>query len=192
MSNNKNPSLRLAVFDLDTTIWYPEMYQLYHPVQKITCPSTKKPKIMDGAKQEVNIFNGACHALCHIKELNKDYGMDIEVAVASRTDEPEWAHTCMEWLQIKNEMTLKEIIDHVEIEETDKKHHFRNLKKKTNLDYEEMVFFDNEWRNIRSVRELGVKCIYTPDGMEKQHWHEALEFFGLGHFYDNGEERKVD
>ena len=69
--------------------------------------------------------------------------------------------------------------NHVEIEETDKKYHFRNLKKKTNLDYEEMVFFDNEWRNIKSVRELGVKCIYTPDGMEKHHWHEALELFGL-------------
>ena len=40
-------------------------------------------------------------------------------------------------------------------------------------------FFDNELRNIRSVEKLGVVCIYTPDGMTRDAWHQALEVFGL-------------
>ena len=42
-----------------------------------------------------------------------------------------------------------------------------------------MVFFDNEMRNITSVKKLGVKCVYTPDGMTRQAWHEALSMFGM-------------
>jgi hypothetical protein len=42
-----------------------------------------------------------------------------------------------------------------------------------------MVFFDNEPTNIKLVSKLGVKSIYTPDGMMKKHWEEAKEAFGL-------------
>eukprot|EP00980_Cylindrotheca_fusiformis_P015921 scaffold4661_cov108-Cylindrotheca_fusiformis.AAC.4 len=40
-----------------------------------------------------------------------------------------------------------------------------------------LVFFDNEYYNIRQVEKLGVKCIYTPDGMEKIHWQQAKDAF---------------
>mmetsp|Transcript_24030 Transcript_24030/g.35606 ORF Transcript_24030/g.35606 Transcript_24030/m.35606 type:complete len:196 (-) Transcript_24030:255-842(-) len=176
-------SLRLAVFDLDYTIWMPEMYQLHGPPKKITCPETSKPIVVDSSRspQEITIFDGACHALCHIDQLNEAYGMDIEVAVASRTDEPSWAHSCMDWLRLRNGKSLKESIHYVEIDFGDKQLHFRNLKKQTGLSYKDMVFFDNEMRNIQSVSQLGVKCVYTPDGMMKEHWFEALEMFGLDH-----------
>jgi magnesium-dependent phosphatase 1 len=42
-----------------------------------------------------------------------------------------------------------------------------------------MVFFDNEYSNITSVQKLGVKCIYTPNGMTKEAWDDALIMFNL-------------
>ena len=42
-----------------------------------------------------------------------------------------------------------------------------------------LVFFDNEHYNIKQVAKLGVKCIYTPDGMRKHHWEEAKQKFNL-------------
>lgn len=65
----------------------------------------------------------------------------------------------------------------VEIAFENKRSHFRRLHKATGIPYEQMVFFDNESGNIRSVGELGVKCIYTPNGMEIKHWQEAKSAF---------------
>lgn len=68
--------------------------------------------------------------------------------------------------------------DLIEIAYSNKKDHFRRLHKKTGIPYEEMVFFDNEQYNITSVQQLGVKCVYTPDGMMHEHWEEAKRKFG--------------
>lgn len=67
----------------------------------------------------------------------------------------------------------------VEISFDNKKSHFKRLHKSTGIPYEQMLFFDNEYSNIRSVSSLGVKCIYTPDGMQKEHWEEAKKAFDI-------------
>jgi hypothetical protein len=69
--------------------------------------------------------------------------------------------------------------DLIQISFNNKTHHFRRLHQLTGIPYEEMVFFDNEYWNIESVSKLGVKCIYTPDGMMKHHWDEAKQTFGI-------------
>ncbi len=170
--------LRLAVFDLDYTVWKPEMYQIYGPPRQKTTKGSKTV-VTDRCGTEIEIFDGADHALVHINDLRENHGMDIEAAVASRTDEPEWAQQCMDWLIVGDGTNLTSCFAHVEIDFGDKKLHFRNLHKKTGIPYESMVFFDNEMRNITSVQKLGVKCIYTPDGMTRDAWEEALEAFGM-------------
>jgi magnesium-dependent phosphatase 1 len=120
-------------------------------------------------------------------------GLAIRAAVASRTDEPEWARFCMDLLVVGLEeesgdgavvastsTTLSACFGElVEIHFDNKKHHFHRLHKSTGVPYDEMVFFDNEYGNIRTVSSLGVTCIYTPDGMERKHWDEAKRAFGL-------------
>jgi hypothetical protein len=69
--------------------------------------------------------------------------------------------------------------DLIQISFNNKSHHFRRLHQITGIPYEEMVFFDNEYCNIRSVAALGVRCIYTPDGMMKHHWDEAKRMFAV-------------
>lgn len=69
--------------------------------------------------------------------------------------------------------------DLVEVHFANKQHHFRRLHGATGIPYDEMIFFDNEYGNIRSVSSLGVRCVHTPDGMERKHWDEAKKYFGL-------------
>jgi magnesium-dependent phosphatase 1 len=115
------------------------------------------------------------YALVEINKLR-----DVKAAVASRTDQPDWAAFCMEHLVAGDDTTLSKCFGNlVEISYNDKTHHFKNLHNKTGIPFENMVFFDNEHWNIQSVSKLGVKCIYTPDGMQKKHWDEAKEAFGL-------------
>jgi hypothetical protein len=64
--------LQLAVFDLDYTVWQPEMYQchgeprLTHPSNRISdkveleARTTKEPMILvDASDQPMRVFNGA-------------------------------------------------------------------------------------------------------------------------------------
>ena len=51
---------------------------------------------------------------------------------------------------------------------------FHRLKEKSGVPFDEMLFFDNESRNVREVATLGVCCQYTPDGMTVEHWREGL------------------
>ena len=171
-------TLRLAVFDLDYTIWKPEMYQIYGPPkQKIT--NENQTIVVDRSNTQITVFEGASFALSEINRLRNDHNMDIQAAVASRTDEPQWAQQCMDWLTVDDGTTLSSCLNHVEIGFDDKKWHFQRLKRKTGIEYESMVFFDNEMRNISSVKKLGVKCVYTPNGMTREAWVEATDMFGI-------------
>jgi magnesium-dependent phosphatase 1 len=39
-----------------------------------------------------------------------------------------------------------------------------NIHERSGIAYEDMVFFDNERRNVTDCRSLGITCVYTPDG----------------------------
>jgi magnesium-dependent phosphatase 1 len=127
-------------------------------------------------------------------------GHDIQAAVASRTDEPDWAYCCMKYLAVqvqgaKEQIPTESLVSLLECFEgsikgeaknpliqisfQDKTQHFQRLHQATGVDYQDMVFFDNEKWNVKSVSKLGVKCIYTPDGMQKRHWEEAKRAFGM-------------
>mmetsp|Transcript_26876 Transcript_26876/g.64111 ORF Transcript_26876/g.64111 Transcript_26876/m.64111 type:complete len:300 (+) Transcript_26876:314-1213(+) len=234
--------LRLAVFDLDYTIWQPEMYQLYGKPRLVAASGSSsggsgsgrkgrranaKVKtagsfisetrtmqdgmmITDGSGSPMRVFPGAAYALTEIHEM-KSNGYDIQAAIASKTDEPSWAHFCMKHLAIpskrnssndgssvsaseqrdgNNNHTLIPLKDCFMVGETkskslieiafeNKQYHFQQLHRKTGIPFEEMVFFDNEYGNIRSVSKLGVHCVYTPDGMHHQHWDDAKREFGI-------------
>lgn len=188
--------LQLAVFDLDYTVWKPEMYQLYGPPSLIPIESLKKKKrpsaavlkeartieenmiVTDTSGTPMTVFDGASHALSEINKMKRD-DHPIQAAIASRTDEPAWARKCMGWLTAADGTPLSSCFDHVEISYADKRRHFESLHRKTGIPYEQMCFFDNEHGNIRSVSKLGVKCLYTPDGMTREAWREALGMFDM-------------
>ena len=81
----------------------------------------------------------------------------------------------------RRKMTLSECFDSnlIEMSFSNKREHFQRLHKKTNIPYQSMVFFDNEYSNITSVQKLGVQCIYTPNGMTKDAWDDALIMFDI-------------
>ncbi|CAB9526455.1 Magnesium-dependent phosphatase 1 [Seminavis robusta] len=194
------PPLRLAVFDLDYTIWQPEMYQLYgeptlKPIdnkynKRLSAQVLKEARttkagyiLTDRRNSPMRVFGGAAVALSEIERL-KAAGVDIQAAVASKTDAPSWARICMDHLVIDNDCTttLISCFDNghlVEISYGSKRQHLTRLHKKTGIPFEQMAFFDNESGNIRSVSALGVKCFYTPRGMQIQDWNKAKECFEL-------------
>jgi magnesium-dependent phosphatase 1 len=133
-------------------------------------------------------FIFSVHALREIEELRRS-GHDIHAAVASRTDEPRWARTCMQHLIIDDvndtdskPTTLQDCFGGlVEISYGSKVKHLERLQKTTGVRFSEMSFFDNENWNIQDVsRSLpDVKCYYTPNGMTREAWEQAKRDFGM-------------
>nr|KAF6392850.1 magnesium dependent phosphatase 1 [Pipistrellus kuhlii] len=55
------------------------------------------------------------------------------------------------------------------------------LQKKTGVPFSQMIFFDDEKRNIVDVSKLGVTCIHVHNGMNLQILTQGLETFAKAH-----------
>jgi magnesium-dependent phosphatase 1 len=77
-------SLRLVAFDLDGTMWNPEMYEVYrHSGQ---WKATADPNVCtDAGGTEVKLLGVTGQAFDYLKDNN------IKIAIVSCTDEPIWA-----------------------------------------------------------------------------------------------------
>ena len=99
------------------------------------------------------------------------------LAFASRTEKRHWAIECLRLFKVGNGVSLYELCDFYQIFPADKKKHFRLLHEQSHVWYEDMIFFDNERRNVDSVAELGVFCKYSPNGLTYDLWIRSLKEF---------------
>ncbi|XP_049405039.1 uncharacterized protein LOC125868432 isoform X1 [Solanum stenotomum] len=120
---------RLVVFDLDYTLW---------PFYCECRSKNEKPSMYPQAK-------GILHAF-------KDKG--VNVAIASRSPTPDVANAFLQKLEIKSMFVAQEIFSSW----THKTEHFQKINRKTVVPYNEMLFFDDENRNIEAVKSLFVNC----------------------------------
>lgn len=63
------------------------------------------------------------------------------------------------------------------IYKANKRDHFEKIRQQTGIEYEDMLFFDNQMNNINDVGKLGVKCLYCPDGLSMKSWKKGLKMF---------------
>ena len=152
---------RLIVFDLDLTLWHcgPLLWcdQLTMPLEK-----TDEGRVVAACGTEVCLFP-------EVREVLERLVAEGHVlAVASRTSAPEVARELLDRFGISRYFT------HQQIYPGDKGAHFRALREESGVEFPEMIFFDDEPRNIRSVGHLGVKVHLVSQGMSHAHWKEAF------------------
>lgn len=165
---------KLIAFDLDGTIWSPDMYILwgggapFHPIGDGT------KKLRDVAGKTVELL-GISGSILHTLKYDPRWSNTI-CALASTTDEPNWAKECLEkFVTSPGKEPLISCVHAPHIYKANKQTHFRNMKKDyPHIEFSEMIFFDNEMGNINSVSRLGVNCVYCPEGLTEDIWLEAL------------------
>lgn len=79
-----------------------------------------------------------------------------ELAVASRTSEIEGALQLVKFLNWDKYFKYKEIFPSCKV------NHFSKFCKASGYKHEDMLFFDDEHRNIKDLSEKGVTCIHVP------------------------------
>ncbi|CAG0922588.1 unnamed protein product [Notodromas monacha] len=136
----------MVVFDLDYTLWqfYADCVSAPFVVQeKGDFPVIKS---VDG--QRLKPFPDSVKILKKLKEE----GYLIGVASRSPTPSVAWkAIDAFEW---------RKFFDHSVITPGCKRHHIKELSKESGVSPKEMIFFDDEHRNIRDLEDVvGVCCL---------------------------------
>lgn len=165
----------MIVFDLDACCWLPEMYQLWGQ-EASPFSKTSDPAVLKTARGTPVRLIGDVRNIW--QRLNAD---GVTVAVASRSDEPDWARECLRKFTIDDAgTTMWEVAgngERVEIYKGSKQQHFQELHRKTRVPFTEMIFFDDDPSNIRDVSRLGVTCILTPHGVTKEKYDEGMRAY---------------
>ncbi|KAG2346257.1 magnesium-dependent phosphatase-1 [Suillus weaverae] len=167
---------KLVAFDLDYTLWdfwidthvHPPLKR--HHVTGKVIDSQRNPKTIDFYKDVPQI-------------MHRLQAAGVTIAACSRTDTPSLAREALDLILIPprtgSASSAKPIpaikfFDQLEIYPSSKIRHFKKLHEKTGIPYDEMLFFDDEWRN-QEVEELGVTFTLVPNGLNDQILEKGLK-----------------
>ena len=150
---------QLIVFDLDFTLW---------DCGGTWCDCLSPPfsrqasRVVDRHGKRIRLYDDVESVL----DRCDDEG--IPMALASRTEQPPWARQLIELLGIADRFHFQEIYP------SSKLRHFDALNQSSAIAFADMVFFDDEMRNIREVSTLGVQCEFVEDGLNETLFDQAM------------------
>ncbi|XP_018580272.1 magnesium-dependent phosphatase 1-like [Anoplophora glabripennis] len=154
-------SPKLMVFDLDYTLWPFWIDTHVYPPFK----TKSNGQIVDLYESPVTHYPEVPDVL---EKLQRE---GYILGVASRTSEIKGALQLIDLFGWDKYFTYKEIFPGQKIT------HFYNIKKQSGLNFTEMMFFDDEQRNIRDISELGVVSVYVKNGVSKKVVEEGKNMF---------------
>eukprot|EP00971_Amphidinium_carterae_P230690 4578069-Amphidinium_carterae.1 len=168
---------KVIAFDLDGTLWSPEMYELWGRGGAPFTATDNGQRVYDRSGTEVQLLGMTRTLLEELSATEVVQGGGCTLAIASSCDEPNWARECMRLFRFTSgKRTMNELLPVQEIYKAPSKAvHFKRIQEKTGAEFEDMIFLDNQMDNIEAVRRLGVHCIYTPDGVTPEAWTAGLK-----------------
>ena len=172
---------KAIIFDLDGCLWTPEMYQILDYMGGRGAPFKRDPhdplNLLTCANEPVKLLGDVRSVFSTI--YTEAEFEDILIGISSRTDEPDWARELLSKFKVplgdgsdkRDHVYLEQVINGpIEIAYDSKVDHFARIADKCNIGFDEMLFFDNEYGNCRSVAKLGVSVVYCPDGVTRDLW----------------------
>ncbi|MEM0927526.1 MAG: magnesium-dependent phosphatase-1 [Planctomycetota bacterium] len=151
---------KLVVFDLDFTLW---------DCGGTWCDCLTPPfSLIDGETRDrggrrIVLYPDVTQILDWCDEHQ------LPMALASRTEQPAWAKELLVRLKISHRFKQAEIYP------SSKLRHFAAIRDAMKLDDADMIFFDDEMRNIREVGDAGIRSVLVRNGLSLSLFHAALD-----------------
>ncbi|KAA0195304.1 hypothetical protein HAZT_HAZT002095 [Hyalella azteca] len=156
---------KLIVFDLDYTLW------------PYWCDTHIDPPFSKNSKGEVRDARGQLvKHYPEVPEVLEDlHAQGYLLGVASRTGEVQGANQLIRLFGWDKFFSYKEIYPGCKI------NHFKKLRNNSGLNYDEMLFFDDEPRNGYDMKKIGVLMIRIDEhvGVNKAVVQKGLQEFAL-------------
>jgi magnesium-dependent phosphatase 1 len=165
----------MYVFDLDGCVWDPEMYQLWGGGAPFAPDAKNEGDLLDCKGQMVSLMADVRRIWRMLHEDPAYAG--ARVAVASCCDEPAWADECLSKFTVAPGVALADIVSFSEIHKGSKAGHLASISRASGVALEDMIFFDNEPGNCRTVQGVGVTSVYTPGGVTMSEFEKGLAEF---------------
>ncbi|OWA55706.1 putative Magnesium-dependent phosphatase 1 [Hypsibius exemplaris] len=102
------------------------------------------------------------------------YEKGQKMALVSRTDAPPIGKRMLELLDWNQYFPYQEIYP------GKKTTHFAKIQKDSGIAYSEMLFFDDEHRNIRDMSAVGVTCLFLKEPMSQEVLDRGFDMFAKG------------
>ena len=156
------PLPKLFVFDLDYTLW-PFWCDTH-----VTPPvhTDDKNQVIDRCQFIAKLYNDVYQILDALHKRG------FLIAAASRSHAPDIAQQLLELFGLDKFFTYKEIYPGTKLK------HFEKFKQQSQLEYNEMIFYDDEHRNIVEIGKLGVTCQHvSDDGLTLSEFQDGLKKF---------------
>ncbi|KAK0042929.1 magnesium-dependent phosphatase 1-like isoform X1 [Biomphalaria pfeifferi] len=152
---------KLIVFDLDYTLW-PFWVDTHvdPPFHK-----TSDGKVYDAHQQRVKYYKEVPDILNHLHKSG------FQLAIASRTSAIAEANELTKLFNWDQYFQYRQIFPGSKIT------HFKKLHSLSGVPYEEMLFYDDEHRNILDVSSLGVLCMLVNDGLNINQLYRGFDDF---------------
>ncbi|KAF2704389.1 magnesium-dependent phosphatase-1 [Pleomassaria siparia CBS 279.74] len=155
------PLPKIMVFDLDYTLW-PFWVDTH-----VTPPLKAQEgglKVKDRYGEAFGFYSDVGGVLDALKQKS------IQIAAASRTHAPDLGREMLKLLKIPHTSSASQraidVFDHLQIYPGSKTTHFERIHRDSGIEYEDMLFFDDESRN-KNVETLGVVMHLVRDGVSR-------------------------
>uniref|UniRef100_A0A1B6HJS9 Magnesium-dependent phosphatase-1 n=2 Tax=Homalodisca liturata TaxID=320908 RepID=A0A1B6HJS9_9HEMI len=149
---------KLVVFDLDFTLWPFHVDKLKPPLRPL-----KDGNSVDSELTLISLYP-------EVKDILQSMSKHFLLAVASRVEDITVAYQLLSFCQISSYFPLKEIYP------TSKSIHLKRLQARSGHHAHEMLFFDDDKRNIRDSKNIGVQAVQVLNGLS---WHVVIDGLSL-------------
>ncbi len=160
---------KAVVFDLDETLWDREVDCSGGPPFFISRES--RNTLFCSRHTPINLYEDVPFIFDALADDAR-----VKVGYASRTWEPEWAKAALKQVPCGAEkpVNMWTIASGSGWGDHSKVSHLKAVSSQMHVPLESILFYDNEMRNIRDVKPMGVHCWYCPDGLDRKGFIDSL------------------